>query len=47
MRPDVSVEDVLYLVSGIAKVPVGDPEQVERIMAVALDGLRAPGAATQ
>lgn len=42
VRRDVSIEDVLYLVGGIAKVPAADREQIERIMAVALDGLRAP-----
>lgn len=44
VRPDVSVEDVLFMVSGIAKVPVGDPDHIERILAVALDGLRSPSA---
>ena len=42
VRSDVSINDVLYLVSGIAKAPTGDPSQTERILAVALDGLRAP-----
>lgn len=41
VRADVDITDVLHLVSGIAKMPSPDPQQSERILAVALDGLRA------
>jgi AcrR family transcriptional regulator len=40
VRSDVDVADVLHLVSGVAKVPTLERAQVERILDVALDGLR-------
>jgi AcrR family transcriptional regulator len=40
VRPDVTIADVIPMVIGIAKVPTADPSQVERILHVALDGLR-------
>lgn len=40
VRSDVDIADVLHLVSGIAKVSLPDPSQIERILDVALDGLR-------
>jgi AcrR family transcriptional regulator len=40
VRPDVDVADVLHLVSGIAKMTTIERTQVERILDVALDGLR-------
>ena len=40
VRPDVEIMDVLHLVSGIAKIAATDPGQIERILDVALDGLR-------
>jgi AcrR family transcriptional regulator len=42
VRSDVEISDVLHLVSGIAKIPVADSAQLERILDVALDGLRHP-----
>jgi ethanolamine utilization microcompartment shell protein EutL len=39
VRPDTSFGDVGRMVGGIAAVPAG-PEQIERILDVALDGLR-------
>jgi AcrR family transcriptional regulator len=47
VRTDLDVSDVLHLVSGIAKISTPDPQQVDRILLVALDGLRrAPSART-
>jgi len=40
VRPDVEFWDVMHMVGGIAKIPTNDPKQVERILRVALDGLR-------
>ena len=40
VRTDVDITDVLHLVSGIAKVTLADPSQIEHILDVALDGLR-------
>src|SRR3954451_24983186 len=43
-RPDVTIEEVTRLVGGIAKIPADDPADVQRVLAVALDGLRYRGA---
>ncbi len=40
VRPDVEFGEVMQMVMGIAKIPSGDPAQVERMMRIALDGLR-------
>jgi AcrR family transcriptional regulator len=40
VRPDVTIDEVIRLVGGIAKIPADDPEDVQRVLAVALDGLR-------
>jgi AcrR family transcriptional regulator len=40
VRPDARVEDVLYMVSGIAKAATASPEDTARILDIALDGLR-------
>jgi AcrR family transcriptional regulator len=40
-RRDVNLPDVIQMVAGIAKIQTGDPEQVNRILDIALDGLRA------
>jgi transcriptional regulator SbtR-like protein len=40
VRPDVSIDDVVKMVGGIAKIQGADPGTVERILSVALDGLR-------
>jgi AcrR family transcriptional regulator len=40
VRPDVSIDDVVKMVGGIAKIQGADPATVERIFSVALDGLR-------
>jgi AcrR family transcriptional regulator len=40
VRADVEFPEVLQMVMGIAKVPTGDPAQTERMVQIALDGLR-------
>jgi AcrR family transcriptional regulator len=40
VRDDIDFNDVLQLVGGIAKISTPDPEQANRILLVALDGLR-------
>jgi AcrR family transcriptional regulator len=40
VRPDVTIEEVVRLVGGIAKIPAEDPADVQRVLTVALDGLR-------
>jgi AcrR family transcriptional regulator len=42
VRPDVSIDDVVKMVGGIAKIQGADAATVERILSVALDGLRYP-----
>ena len=39
-RPDVTIAEVVRMVAGIAKIPADDPADIERLLAVALDGLR-------
>ena len=41
VRTDADIADVTKMVSGIAGLRTADPEQIERILGVALDGLRA------
>jgi AcrR family transcriptional regulator len=40
VRPEARVDDVLYMVSGIAKAATASPEDTARILDIALDGLR-------
>ncbi len=40
VRPDVEAADVMRMVGGIATIPNAEPGQVDRILGVALDGLR-------
>lgn len=40
VRSDVTIDEVIRLVGGIAKIPADDPADVQRVLAVALDGLR-------
>jgi AcrR family transcriptional regulator len=40
VRPDTDISDVVRMVGGIAKMPAAEPGQIERILEVALDGLR-------
>ncbi|MFZ0385578.1 MAG: helix-turn-helix domain-containing protein [Solirubrobacteraceae bacterium] len=41
VREDANLPDVIQMVAGIAKIQTGDPGQIERILDIALDGLRA------
>ena len=40
VRPDVTIDEVVRMVGGIAKIPTDDPADVQRLLTVALDGLR-------
>ena len=40
VRPDITIGEVVRMVAGIAKIPSDDPAEIERILDVALDGLR-------
>jgi len=40
-RTDVAIGDVIRLVGGIAKMPTTEPDQTDRAVAIALDGLRS------
>jgi AcrR family transcriptional regulator len=40
VRADTSLWDIIQMVGGIAKIPGAEPEQIEHILAIALDGLR-------
>ena len=40
VRPDVTIAEVIRMVGGIAKIPADSPAEVQRLLAVALDGLR-------
>jgi AcrR family transcriptional regulator len=39
-RPDTSFDDVVRLISGITMIHFSEPDQIERILGMALDGLR-------
>jgi len=40
VRPDVSIDEVVQMVGGIAKIQAADAAGIDRILSVALDGLR-------
>jgi AcrR family transcriptional regulator len=40
VRPDVTIEEVVRMVGGIAKIPADNTDDVQRVLALALDGLR-------
>jgi AcrR family transcriptional regulator len=40
VRPDIAIDEVVRMVAGIAKIPTDDPAQIQRLLSVALDGLR-------
>ena len=44
VRPDANFNEVIQMVGGIAKIPAGEPGQIEHILDIALDGLRYRGA---
>ena len=41
VREDADIEDIVRMVGAIAKMPAAEPAQVERVLDLALDGLRA------
>ncbi|HEY7073788.1 MAG TPA: TetR/AcrR family transcriptional regulator [Solirubrobacteraceae bacterium] len=41
VRPDTTVSEVIHMVGGITKIP--EPEQIDHILEIALDGLRYRG----
>jgi len=41
-RPDSSFDDVIRLVGGVTMYPFADPAQLERVLTMALDGIRTP-----
>ena len=45
VRADASIGEVIQLVGGIAKITTADPETVQHILNIALDGLRPPATA--
>ena len=40
VRQDVTIAEVIQMVVSIGKIPAADPSQTERILRIALDGLR-------
>ena len=46
VRKDTDIREVIQLVGGIAKIQTAEPEQLDRLLDLALDGLRHQGAAT-
>ena len=40
VRPDVTLDEVMDMVVAVAKIPTEDPGHVDRVLAIALDGLR-------
>ena len=40
VRPDVTIDEVIRMVGGIAKIPTDEPGEIQRLLSVALDGLR-------
>jgi AcrR family transcriptional regulator len=40
VRPDINLSDVIQMVGGIAKIQGSETAQIERILDIALDGLR-------
>jgi AcrR family transcriptional regulator len=40
VRPDTNLAEIIQMVGGIAKIPGAEPEQIEHMLQIALDGLR-------
>jgi AcrR family transcriptional regulator len=40
VRPDVTIAEVMQMIVGIGKIPTADHAQTERLVRIALDGLR-------
>jgi AcrR family transcriptional regulator len=47
VRPDVTIDDVMQIVGGIGKNPAIPTDQMERILDIALDGLRYSASPTR
>jgi AcrR family transcriptional regulator len=47
VRGDTDIAEVMQLVGGIAKIQMPAPEQLDRLLDVALDGLRYQGPSTE
>jgi AcrR family transcriptional regulator len=43
VRPDADLAEIIQMVGGIAKIQGAEPEQIDRILGIALDGLRYQG----
>lgn len=43
VRPDTDLWEIIQIVGGIAKIPAAEPEQIEHMLQIALDGLRYRG----
>ena len=43
VRADTNIAEVIQLVGGIAKIQTADPAQRDRLLDMALDGLRYQG----
>ena len=43
VRRDTDIAEVIQIVGGISKIPAVEPEQIEHIIEIALDGLRFRG----
>jgi AcrR family transcriptional regulator len=41
VRSDTNLSEIIHMVGGIAKIPAAEPGQIEHIVEIALDGLRA------
>jgi AcrR family transcriptional regulator len=46
VRADTDIAEVIQLVGGIAKIQTAEPEQLDRLLDMALDGLRYQGSAS-
>jgi AcrR family transcriptional regulator len=46
VRADTDIAEVIQLVGGIAKIQTAEPEQLDRLLDMALDGLRYQGTAS-
>jgi hypothetical protein len=40
VRTDTTLWDIIQMVGGIAKIPGAEPDQIEHLVSIALDGLR-------
>jgi hypothetical protein len=43
VRQDTNFGEIIQMVGGIAKIQSADPEQIDHILQIALDGLRFRG----